>query len=352
MKKIFALLLLLVLVMGALVACNQVSATEKKIRWNNNESWTYNISLADFDTSLTTTDGSYYRDVLYAGETSPYSGKADRIVPESLSGQYVVTLNVDGTSGLATVSAMQTINATYTKELGSDWSAFKEFIVSEEDASVTLQSVTETKSVFKNGTLQTPVSSYTKVNGFYIGKQHQSATKYEISTEYEVGEKKTIAKVTKDGETTETEIATTNIIDNNQVSTFVRSYDKTSASFQDSPSVMVFDPLTKTTRKLTFYYTASQNVLVNHTFSGATENTQVGTQLNRLDLLLDGLAFMTQVNLPDMTAKGLDQISAGEVLNTYFPKHTIYRFRVGYVSYELQNYLTDAMVSAIQVKAE
>ena len=71
----------------------------------------------------------------------------------------------------------------------------------------------------------------------------------------------------------------------------------------------------------------------------------------RLDLALDGMAFMTQVSLPDMTANGLDRIGTN-VPNVYFPMHTIYRFRVGFVSYELTGYLTDDMVNTIKVKAE
>ena len=64
-----------------------------------------------------------------------------------------------------------------------------------------------------------------------------------------------------------------------------------------------------------------------------------------------GLPFMTQVNLPNLTSQQLDQINTSVVSSTV-AKHTICRFRVGFVSYQLTEYLDDAMVDAIQVKAE
>lgn len=353
MKKTFALLLLLVLTVGLLVGCNQVSSTEKKVRWENNETWTYDISLLSSE-SLTTTDGTYRQDFLYSGETNPVSGELDRIVPEVLTGTYIVTLSVDTKNELTTVSTTQTMFATYSTNYLGDLTPFEtaELVVEKDNSSVTLKSTTETQVVFKNNTAQTPVSAHTKVNGFYIGKQNQSVSQYEVSTTYEVGSKNTVIQITKNGETAETTVSGNNIIDTNQVLTYIRSYDKTSTSFQDSPSVMVFDPLTATTRKMTFVYTEEQNFLLKHTFAGDTESTPVATKVNRLDVLLDGMAFMTQTNLPDLTEKGLDKISSGEVIGVYAPKHTICRFRVGFVSYQLTGYLTDAMVKAIQANAE
>lgn len=351
MKKTIALVLLLVLAMGVLVACNQVVPTDKKIRWENSESWTYDISLANFSTSSTTTNGTYYQDFLYSGETNPYTGSGDRVVPNALSGKYVVTVSKDATN--TTVETTQTMLATYDTTSPETWleGSFKDLVDSHTETSITLKSETITKVVFSSTPSQTPVSSYTKVNGFYIGNQYQSVTKYEISTEYTVKGNKTIAKVTNDGKTTEQEISGTNVIDNNQVLMYVRSFDKTSSGFQDNPQVMVFDPLTGSARKMTFVYNASQNFLLNHKFSDATESSQVATTVNRLDILMDGLPFMTQVNLPSLTNEKLDQINTSVVSSTV-AKHTICRFRVGFVSYQLTEYLTDEMVKAIQAKAE
>ena len=352
MKKIFALLLLLALVVGVLVGCNQVSPTEKKVRWENNETWTYNISLANFEKSTTTTTGTYYQDFLIASETSPYANTLDRVAPSALTGQYVVTLKVDAEGKLATVSTTQTMNATYPKSILGDYAQFEHLVVETTADTVTLKSETQTKVVFKNNIAQTPVSSYTKVDGFYIGQRNQSVTQYEISTEYEVRNNKTFAKVTKNDKTEEIEIAGTSVIDTNQVLTYIRSFDKTSTSFQDSPQVLVFDALTATSRKMSFAYASSQNFLAEHQFAGSSETAQVATSVNRVDALLDGMAFMSQINLPDLTSKGLDQISSGEVIGVYAPKHTTYRFRVGFVSYQLANYVTDDIVKAIQAKAE
>jgi hypothetical protein len=298
-----------------------------------------------------TADATYFQDVLYSGETSPYEGSNDRIVPDDLSGQYVITISK--ASETTTVTTTQTMFATYAVNTLGSWDEFDAYVDESKTTAeaVTLKSTTETQVVFKTGPSQTPVSSYTKVDGFYIGKQYQSVSKYEISTEYTVKGNSTIAKVTRDGKTTEQQISGTNVIDNNQVLMYVRSFDKSSTSFQDNPQVMVFDPLTATSRRMSFVYTASQNFWLAHQFEGATELSHVATKVNRLDILLDGLPFMTQVNLPNLTSQQLDQINTSVVSSTV-AKHTICRFRVGFVSYQLTGYLNDAMVDAIQVKAE
>ena len=352
MKKILAIVLLLILAVGVFAACNQVQPTEKKVRWDTNETWTYNISLADFSTSLTTTEGTFYKNFLYSGETNPLSGELDRVVPDALQGTYVVNVRVDVSAGVTSVYSEQTMFATYPAA-SLDLDALADRVENQNGDLVTLKSVVKTTVVFKNGTAQTPVSSHIKEKGFYVGKQYQTVSDYELKTEYKVGSKKTEIKVTneKDEVVYDQSVKAASIIDSAQVLLFARSFDKTSTSFQDNQRVMVFDPTTKTTRTMSFVYTEKQNVLVDHLFSGDAESTQVATSLNRLDVLLDGMAFMTQTNLPDLTAKGWDKISAGEVFNTYYPKHTIYSFRVGFATFTLQNCLSDAIVGEIQVKA-
>ena len=348
MKKTIALVLLLILAIGVFAACNQVQPTERKTRWGENETWTYNISLLDL-TPQSIYNADYYHDFLASSETNPLAGTLDRIVPNALTGSYVVTVKQDIASDTTTVTTTQTMVASYDANL-VDTSRFDQSIIVEQSAeTISLKSVQETKVVFKNGT-QLPVSSYTKSNGFYIGKLNQSMSNYEISTEYKVDGKKVVAKVTQGDKVEEISLANTSVIDTNQVLMFVRSYDKAETSFQDSPQIMVFDPLTKSTKKLSMQYTAKQNIAVKHQFADATEPAIVPTMMPRLDVMLDGMAFVSQVSLPDMSAKGLDRISTN-VPGVYFPMHTIYRFRSGFVSYELTGYLTDSMVQAMQVTA-
>ena len=348
MKKTIALVLLLILAIGVFAACNQVQPTERKTRWGENETWTYNISLLDL-TPQSIYNADYYHDFLASSEANPLAGTLDRIVPNALTGSYVVTVKQDIASDTTTVSTTQTMVAIYDANL-VDTSIFDQSIIVEQSAeTISLKSVQETKVVFKNGT-QLPVSSYTKANGFYIGKQNQSMSNYEISTEYKVDGKKVVAKVTQGDKVEEISLANTSVIDTNQVLMFVRSYDKAETSFQDNPQIMVFDPLTKSTKRLSMQYTAKQNIVVKHQFADATEPAIVPTMMPRLDVMLDGLAFISQVSLPDMSAKGLDRISTN-VPGVYFPMHTIYRFRSGFVSYELTGYLTDSMVQAMQVTA-
>ncbi len=358
MKKIIALVLLLTLTLGIFTACNNVATTEKKVRWEDNESWTYNISLCDFQTSMSTTSGTYYRDFLYSGELNPLGDQLDRIAPTSITGTYVVNLTQftesteTGKEKRTKVTTSQTIFATYEKDVINKAKIDDNIIDSQTDTHYTLKSTTETEVVFATGIAQTPVSSSTTVNGFYVGKQYQGASNYSVKTTYNVGKKSTKATTTIDGgEPITTEISTINVIDNNQVLTYIRSFDKTDSGFQDSPSVMVFDPLTQTTKKMSFVYNASQRFLLEHTLDGKTESAQVPTIINRLDILMDGMSFMTQVNIPDLTEKKLDCIST-EFTDTYVPKHTILRFRVGFVSYQLTNYVTDSIATAIRESAE
>lgn len=352
MKKIIALALLLVLTLGIFTACNNVATTEKKVRWNTTESWTYDISLCDFNSSMSTTSGTYYRDFLYSGELNPLGDQLDRIAPTGLSGTYTITLNT--ANDRTTITTTQTMFATYEKDV-IDTDKLADYIESQTDTHYTLKSTTNTEVVFETGVAQTPVSSSTTANGFYVGKQYQGASKYSVQTTYNVGKKSTTATTTIDGgEPITTEISATNVIDNNQVLTYIRSFDKTNSGFQDSPNVMVFDPLTQTTKKMSFVYNASQRFLLEHTFDGATESAQVPTIVNRLDVLMDGMSFMTQVNLPDLTDPekgGLDRIGT-DVMGEYIPQHTILRFRVGFVSYQLTDYVTDAIATAIRETAE
>lgn len=349
MKKIIALALLLVLTLGVFAACSSVATTEKKVRWEDNESWSYDISLCDFNSSMSTTSGTYYRDFLYSGELNPLGDQLDRIAPTDLSGTYTITLST--ANDRTTITTTQTMFATYEKET-IDTDKLEDYIDSQTDTHYTLKSTTDTEVVFLTGVAQTPVSSSTTANGFYVGKQYQGASKYSVQTTYNVGKKSTTATTTIDGgEPITTEISATNVIDNNQVLTYIRSFDKKTSGFQDSPNVMVFDPLTQTTKKMSFVYNASQRFCLEHTFDGATKSEQVPTIVNRLDVLMDGMSFMTQVNLPDLTEKGLDRIGT-DVMGEYIPQHTILRFRVGFVSYQLTDYVTDAIATAIRDTAE
>ena len=352
MKKIIALALLLVLTLGVFAACSSVATTEKKVRWEDNESWSYDISLCDFNSSMSTTSGTYYRDFLYSGELNPLGDQLDRIAPTSLSGTYTITLST--ANDRTTITTTQTMFATYEKET-IDTDKLADYIDSQTDTHYTLKSTTDTEVVFLTGVAQTPVSSSTTADGFYVGKQYQGASHYSVQTAYTIDEKSskyTTATTTIDGgEPIITKISATNVIDNNQVLTYIRSFDKTNSGFQDSPNVMVFDPLTQTTKKMSFVYNASQRFLLEHTFDGTTESAQVPTIVNRLDVLMDGMSFMTQVNLPDLTEKGLDRIGT-DVMGEYIPQHTILRFRVGFVSYQLTDYVTDAIATKIKETAE
>lgn len=134
MKKIIALALLLVLTTGIFVACNSVAPTEKKVRWEKDETWVYNISLCDFDSSMSTANGTYFKDFTYSGEPNPLDGQIDRIAPASIRGTYEVRLTTapatESAPETATVTTTQTMYTTYEKDV-IDTSILEKYVVTE-----------------------------------------------------------------------------------------------------------------------------------------------------------------------------------------------------------------------------
>ncbi len=345
MKKRIALLVLMILAISTLlVACGNTAVTDKKTRWTSGESLTFDISLADFSTKESTNaENHYYKDVLYAGELDPTLN--DRIVPTAVSGTYVVTLTLSDDLSECTVDTVQTLFSTYPKDtvtLDVEGEHKAKVTKDDTDNTITIQSVTNTSVTFKNSPAQTPIRSSTTVNGFYIGKEMQEWSSYTVETTYSTYKKGMIAKVKLNGGQEEDyKIKGSAIIDGNQILTYVRSFEKTSTSFQDQPTVIAYDPLTNTQATMNFVYTHQQNAWIEH------NGQKVCTKLNRVDVLLNGNHFVQQLNVPDLKKKGLDLVAIGD---TPFANHTQLRFRSGFLSYELKDFLTDAIVDELDVE--
>ena len=363
MKKRIALLVILALVLTAIFsACNSVTATKIIPRWNDGESYEYTVSLGDFAASgnnyFNSYDmgerGIYYKDfVVRAGETF---NSLDEVRPLRVYGTYTLTIKQQDEYDVVTTK--QSLLVSYTAQNGKIQlvendlvelnAELKKLVVNQDADSVTLKSESETMVKFVHNEKQTPVESYTKMNGFYIGKTNQEASAYEISTVYNYEEKRPVAETTLSvnggGKQTISETlkgqSAGSFIDSNQLFMYARSIDKSSTSFQDNPNVYVYNPFDQSMQVASFAFTREVNAMLN---DSTHENFL--TKLPTIGVLIDGMPFLLQENAPNFKEKFpdlFDEVGNGPD-SVYFggftyAKHTPVRFRVGFLSYELSSY--------------
>lgn len=352
MKKKFALLILLALALTAiLAACNNPDATQIIPRWSTDgETYVYNVSLADFAesgnsrfTSYSDNGETYYKDFLVrVGEPLD---DLDEVRPAAVTGTYTMTVSHLTDDKYDRVETKLELLVSYLYENGKISVGKDKWIeLSAELAAVgevtgkhiTFDSTTETMVEFNrhDGGKQAPRKSSTKVDGFYLGKSHQEISAYEIATEYDYSGKKTVAKSElKMGGKTDTISETLkrygegSFIDSNQLFTYTRSFDKTSTSFQDNPSVAVYNPFNQQMQSASFTFTASANAVLTR-----ANEQPLYAKLPTVGVAVGGMPFMLQESAPNMLDQKADRTQYGE---DWFAKHTPVRFRVGYISYEL-----------------
>lgn len=374
MKKISLLLLLILALTAVFTACNRAVATEPAIRWETTgEEYVFEVSLADFNLreDATTMFNTYnYNNETYCKDTVIETRTArevllglDEIRPEDARGTYTLTIQPsrDGTS-YCDVTSTQVLYLRYkTSQLGeySCWQQLSALVPSsdedpfEADANLTtLKSTTVTSVRFANLPTQTPISSSTEVNGFYIGKVHQEVNTYKVSTTYDFSGKRPVATVIlNDGEPTEYQLPKNSegrIIDSNQMLTYIRSLNKKSDNFQDSPTIYVFDPLTHNSYVTYFGFTYNLNLAITDN-TRSEGDTKLFTKLNAVGVSVGSNAFMMQYNLPDrLLDSKLDRVFNG---SDPVSKFTTVRFRVGYLSFELASYPEDVW-EALNVTTE
>lgn len=350
MKRKLAFLTLLLLALSvALTACNQVVPTDIKIRWDKGgEDHTFEISLADFDNEISFKSyeynkSTYYKDVIVNNEVF---STLDEIRPSNATGTYKlsITPSPDGEE-YCDVNATQVLYVQYlVSNLGENGlpSELQSYVVSGDDNPfddsadhVTLKSTTTTKVQFANIPSQQPISSSTEVNGFYLGKTFKGVSHYKVSTVYDFDGKTPTATVTlNDGDAVEYQLPKNSagkIIDSNQILVYLRSFEKTSTSFQDSPSIYVFDPYTHLTQTASFGFTYEQNLILHD--STRSDDNELYTKLSVVGVAVGGHAFIVAENLPArLNALDLDKRANGD------SKYTTVRFRVGYLAYEVAGY--------------
>ena len=372
MKRKIALLIIVILALSvALVACNPTAKTTIRVRWKE-ETHVYSISLADFasntlsdeifnfydidgnpiDRTGNNADSIYCKDVAFSNEFKDW----DEVRPLAVKGTYTVKIkpSTDGTS-YCDVETTQEMCVKYSltdfKDLNEMESAkataeqLAKYKLTEEDNTVILWSSTETAVRFENVPAQKPLSSSTKVNGFYVGKIAQMLTNYEITTTYDYEGKSPVATVTlktaDDEKTEDVKISSTvgNFIDSNQILMYLRSLEK-STDFPSSPSVSVFNPYTKTSQTANFGMSRTFNVILTNP---SHQDSVLATKLPVVSVTIGRNSFMVQESLPSTLAEhDLDLFSKtnttdkdGNVITTKVSNFTTVRFRVGYFAYEI-----------------
>lgn len=369
MKRKLALSIVFVLALAmtlTLAACAQTAATKTATRWEKEEH-TFNISMAQSDPDKTyvtpkakEVDGKvYYRDfdiqtarAIESFVTALDSSK-DEILPKNVKGTYRMQILPYGDNiSYCEFITEQTIYAQYDKKIieeSSNWQDLKQCVAqasenpfSDNSGVVTLKSVTKTYVKFENNSYQQPLESSYEVDGFYIGKVEQTVSKQKISVVYESDKRN--AKVSVNGaEAVDRKLnisSAQHFIDSNQILLYLRSLDKSSSAFQDSPSVIVYNPLMDSATVATFAKREA-NAIINRKASGSDDDN-IYVNLNVVSVSVGSNALMVEEDLPVLKDKiDKTQTSDPDAL------HTTIRFRSGYLVYEIADYLSDDIVAAL-----
>lgn len=377
MKKRLAVLLgLLFVLIAAFASCANTAETAKYARWSESgETHTFKITLSDFandgntlfgkynpkfrqkddDGNITETTVTCYRDDVIVSNESYLMKNGDQICPVDATGTYTMRIHNDGAN--IRFETEQTLYSQYKTEdlqLLGCLDKLSERIVKvndspfeNNDGRTTLLSKTSASVIFANNAENPlPVSSVSENKGFYIGKIAQSVSSYKYETTYDF-DKRTVTVKKDNGEAEERKLNLAkgkSCIDANQLILYIRSLDKSSAAFQDSPSVSVYDVTTDSICTASFTLNRQFNLLL-----GDNDNQSV-ISTNAVLTTVDGLPFMAQYNLPDISSvdSGYDYLPLSSGRS---PKYTAVKFRSGWYSYELQpDEIYQQTIDAIKIK--
>ena len=370
MKKVLtAILLISILTLTfALAACSNTVVTKVFPRWEDEEEYVFDISLADFDPdkkSLFKTYGDkndYYRDMVISAAENTALLSADEILPEQLKGEltYKIT-KVDNSTNRKFVT-VQKIYAQYKKadlENYENYADLQQMAVqdgpfNDGDTFITLYSQSTAEVIFKNEAISdiyiVPVSSNKVEDGFYVGRAYQGVSRYEIAAEYDFDSRAVkVTKTTKSADGTKQEPVTVNnklsiakggyCIDSNMLLLYARSLSKSSGDFSSTPSVAVYNAYDNKVSTAAFGMTREQKVVLNN--GGA----DFLTTLNVVGITVNNQAFMLQENLSDRISDYKTDVVNGNI------KYTTVRFRVGTRAYELREYKNE-WIDALSVADE
>lgn len=332
MKKKIALLISALLALVCIfAACSQAAATNKVARWDAGETYTFNVTLASYDTEQS----------------------IDEISPLAVKGTFTMTISTNNANSKK-LETKQVVYSQYDTQslknlncldkLSARVATAAENPFDDNAERTTLRSETTTTVVFSDAD-QSPVSSVKENKGYYIGKEHQNLSEYKVEATYDF-DKHVVTVKQNNGDAEEKKLGTNGVcIDSAQLLLYIRSLDKSSEAFQDSPSVYVYDPITATLCTAKFALTREYNAILNN------NGEEVGTKIHAVSVTVDSKLFMTEYNLPDLTKagqdeQGLDFRPTGADGKTC--KYTTVRFRSGWYSYELSEY-DQQIIEAIKV---
>lgn len=367
MKKLSVILLLALSLVLTLSACSSTEKTYTSPRWKN-EIHTFKVSKAILENTTVVRDGVTYIKEPGASSYEPNVNQADEVVPQDISGTYVMKISVNETDKTCTFSTEQILFVQYPASLlqgSSSWNTADEkgnklsdkvvaqdssdYPFERDEAYITLKSVTTTKVVFHNDAYQRPISSENHVDGFYIGKTAQTVSKYDLATTYEFNEKNKVSITVNGEKQTASGTFAEKFIDANQILLYVRSLDKTSSSFQDSPTVSIYMPQADKIVKASFVFTYACNTTV-----ADANGEDAYVKLNAVGVVIDGTALLTQLNVPDTVNADKKYLDSIPNVGSSADKYSTLRFRSGIYSYRLADWNSldngSAILEAIKAK--
>lgn len=358
MKKFTVLLVTTVLALTfVFAACSTTEKTDTMFRWPDSDTSTYvfDIELSDFSgqstplfTSYAQQNGTYYKDFAMSAAVEHPDNK-DEIKPVTAKGTYTMSISSVDAGSSCLFETTQVLYATYDRfELQEleGWSELdkidlaydsEEIPFNANENQVVLKTETTSSVKFEKKSAQRPIESSTVVKGFYVGKKHQAVSEYSVLTQYDFDN--STATVTINGG--EPQVNTLNItsgknfIDANQLLLYIRTLEKGSTKFQDSPTVVVYTPYTNATYTASFSFSYTANIALE--IGEGEDSVWHYVGLNSVSVLLDGTPYLNQLNLPDtLTEKGLD--CSGST-----PNYTTVSFRSGYFSYRWRDIPSDVL---------
>lgn len=368
MKKKIALLLgVLVLMTAVFAACSTTPTTRAK-RWAENQKYTFNITLADLGrdnafNSYNYSDAVYYKDTAVTLQEANIFASTDEVRPVAAAGTYTMSLTLINTTTykLITDQVLYSQYETETLQQIDCLALFKDYVVaptdeenpfSENEGRTTLRSTNHTEVEFSEKESQYPLNSLNQTDGYYLGKTHQNVFKHDYKTVYDF-ENQTATVTVDNGEAEERKLKLSKgaaCLDASQLLVYLRSLDKSSVAFQDSPSVAVYDPISDTLATATFGLTRNFNAILNN------KGTEVYTKVDSVGVIIGSTPFLSQFNLPDRLAnvgEGFDVIATSSA-ESKLSKFTTVKFRRGWYSYEIADYdsVENGIIDALTAKEE
>lgn len=363
MKKKIALLLGVLVLMTFVFAACSTTPTNRAKRWADKEEYTFNITLSDLGrdnafNSYNRDNAVYYKDTAVSLQEANVFAKTDEIRPVAVSGTYTMSLELITTTTYK-LTTNQTLYCQYaTADLPSTdcLTLLKDYVVAPtddanpfaaHDGRTTLRSTNHIEVEFSEKDSQYPFKSLNQTDGYYLGKLHQNVFKHDYKTVYDF-DKQTATVTVDNGEAQERKLNLGKgaaCLDASQLLLYLRSLDKSSAAFQDTPTVAVYDPVSDTLANATFSLTRGYNAILNN------KGEDVYAKVDSASIVVGSTPYLSQYNLPDRLAQVGDgyDVMATSSAESKLSKFTTVKFRRGWFSYEIADYntLAEGLIAAL-----